>query len=100
MDSKQITVKIERKPNEVKLKFSGSKISDILLTSIDSNDLKLFFENIFDCIIESKELINFVLEDDGHQDLFHDVSLDIVHQLNSEIIQSENNFSDIFQLFN
>lgn len=98
MESKHIKVKINRSDNEIKMEFIDFEAEDIVLSSDESRDLKSFFDTLFDYIIESRELVQFNLDDEGQQDLFHDVSVDIIQQLNSEIHQSEKNFSEIFEL--
>ena len=98
MDYERMKVKVIRKDKEINLHFEGVSIADILLTEPSNDDLKTFFDQLFDYIILNEKLVTFELDDDGHQDLFHDVSVDIIQHLNSEIKQSENNFTEIISL--
>lgn len=61
------------------------------------NDLKNFFDTIFNHIISKRELIEFELIDDG-TDMFREVDEDVIDQLNSEIKYSENNFKEFLEL--
>lgn len=99
MDYIEIRVKVERDTEEkVNLKFNHQKINDIVLSDKETNDLEAFFDDIFQLIIKENKLINFILENDKKNDLFYDVSNDIIDQLNSEIRQSEDEFSKIIEL--
>lgn len=99
MEFNEIKVKIIRnKEEKIELDFQNERIRSIILSDEPVNDLKAFFNDIFQYIIETKKMINFSLIEDEKTDLFYDVTKDIVAQLNSEIKQSEDNFSKIINL--
>ena len=52
---------------------------------------------IFDYIVEEKKLIKFILEDEK-QDLYNEIVLDVLEQINNEISASKENFEKIFDL--
>lgn len=83
--------------DSVELKFEQNIFNSIVLTDTSTKDLEKFFNEIFDHIINEKEIFEFELKDDGN-DLFSEVAEDIISQLNSEIKHTENDFNEIFQL--
>ncbi|EIE5835689.1 hypothetical protein LDQ30_002962 [Listeria monocytogenes] len=99
-----IEVSIDRnfgtEPKEVALSFDESlQFPRIILSEQATNDLKDFFNTIFDCIIENEKMIEFKLCDEK-SDMFKEVAEDIVTQLNSELKQSEENFEEFIELKN
>lgn len=100
MELTKIMVSINRKtesdPKEVSLSFDGV-LPEIILSDEATNDLKFFFNTIFDCIIAKQKIIEFELQD-SKQDLFQEIAEDIIDQLNSEIKQSEDNFEEFLAL--
>lgn len=67
------------------------------LTTESVEDIKELFKKVFDYIVSEKKIIQFKVED-GINDLFFDVSNDVITQINREIQQSEDNFLKIFSL--
>lgn len=97
MEYKNISVTILRN-EEVSLEFSDLRLDKIIITKEGTDDISKFFNQIFDFIVNNNELIEFKLDDDDYNDLFHDVATDIVNQLNSEVKLSETNFVRIIEL--
>lgn len=93
MEYKEIFVKIVR-DEDVTLSFDSIELKDIYLSRSTTSDLEEFFNSIFEYILLNKVMLRFVLKDDN-KDFFHNVSTDIISQLNSEIKQSEANFEKI-----
>ena len=102
MEYKEMITTITRKEidtetEEVKIIFDDLKKFEINLSVNSVEDLKKFFDIVFDYIVEKKELIKFKLEDDK-QDLYNEIVLDILEQINNEIEVSKENFEKIFNL--
>ncbi|EHM3039068.1 MULTISPECIES: hypothetical protein [Enterococcus] len=102
MESIKIKVSLNREldsdPKKVSLLFdSSSLLPEIILSDDTTNDLKNFFNSIFNYIINNKKIIEFQL-DDGGTDIFKEVADDIITQLNAEIKLSENNFIEFLEL--
>lgn len=102
MESIKIKVSLNREldsdPKKVSLHFdSSSLLPEIILSDDTTNDLKNFFNSIFNYIINNKKIIEFQL-DDGGTDIFKEVADDIITQLNAEIKLSENNFIEFLEL--
>ena len=81
----------------VKLTFEELDEAEIVLTDSKIDDIKDIFNKLFDYIMANKDLVELKLEDDQN-DLYHEVSADIIQQLNSEISQSSGNFKRLWQL--
>ena len=81
----------------VKLTFEELDKTEIVLTDSKIDDIKDIFNKLFDYIMANKDLVELKLEDDQN-DLYHEVSADIIQQLNSEISQSSGNFKRLWQL--
>ncbi len=102
MESVKIQVSLNRQldsdPKKVSLLFdSSSSLPEIILSDDTTNDLKDFFNSIFNYIINNKKIIEFQLDDNG-TDIFKEVADDIITQLNAEIKLSENNFTEFLEL--
>ena len=97
--SKLIKVEIEGGRDEdnssVKLVFKELESSTVDLTDSSINDIKALFDKIFDYMVDNKQLVKFELND-TRNDLYHDVSKDIIDQLNSEIAESRVNIEKIW----
>ena len=87
----------EEEPKKVTLSFENNAFPEIELSEKSTNDLRTFFNAVFDYIITNEKMIVFQLSDKG-TDLFKEVADDIIDQLNSEIKQSEENFEDFIEL--
>ena len=81
----------------VKLTFEELDEAEIVLTDSKIDDIKGIFNKLFDYIMANKNLVELKLEDDQN-DLYHEVAADIIQQLNSEILQSSDNFKKLWQL--
>lgn len=98
LNSKEITVSINRDSEAIKLIFEDMNKLEVNLSNNSVDDIKNLFDEIFDIIIEEKTgLISFKLID-SKNDLFNEVAKDIIDQLNSEILQSETNIEQIRNL--
>lgn len=69
----------------------------IELSNSDVNDIKCFYDKVFEYIISEKSLIEFQLRYEK-SNLFFEVASDIIDHLNDEIKQSEDNFKQIIRL--
>ena len=97
-----INVSINRKRDsdeeEITLVFDESvKLPDIILSKESINDLKYFFDKVFEYIVRHKKMIEFNLVD-KEADLFREVAEDILAQMNAEIKQSESDFEEFLSL--
>ncbi|MDE8042938.1 hypothetical protein PT156_05655 [Erysipelothrix rhusiopathiae] len=97
MEYKKSSARILRNEN-VTLEFNDLNPSGIVLTEGGTTDINNFFNKLFDKIVSENTLFEFVLEKSDSKDLFYDISVDIVNQLNSEIKSSESNFERIIEL--
>ena len=102
MEYKEMITTITRKEidtetEEVKIVFNDLEKFEINLSENNVEDLKKFFDIIFDYIVEEKKLIKFILEDEK-QDLYNEIVLDVLEQINNEISVSKENFEKIFDL--
>ena len=99
MEYRIIKLIIERNESEETVKLIVAELSnlEVTLTNSRTEDLEKLFNEIFDEIISTKQMIEFQL-DDEKKDLFHEVVVDIVLSLNTEIKSSEDNFVDIIKL--
>lgn len=92
----------ENKEGESKtVYFVVEELDSLKINLSDSNveDIKDFFDRVFEYILLNKNLIEFKLEYE-RSNLFIEVANDIVEYLNEEIIQSKNNFIKIIELEN
>ena len=71
----------------------------IELSDSDVNDIKSFYDKVFEYIISEKKLIEFQLKYEK-SNLFFEVANDIIDHLNDEIKQSKDNFKEIIRLTN
>ena len=96
-----VMVKIEGdrddEKSSVKLVFKELKGAEVDLTNTSIDDVKMLFDRVFDYMVDKKQLVKFKL-DDTKNDLYHDVSKDIIDQLNSEIAESKDNIEKIWAL--
>jgi|GEM_PF-1079542 hypothetical protein len=102
MEYKEIITTITREEKdsgteEIKIIFNDLEKFEINLSENNVEDLKKFFDIIFDYIVEEKKLIKFILEDEK-QDLYNEIVLDVLEQINNEISVSKENFEKIFDL--
>ena len=103
MEYKEIITTITREEKdsgteEIRIIFNDLEKFEINLSENNVEDLKKFFDIIFDYIVEEKKLIKFTLEDEK-QDLYNEIVLDVLEQINNEISASKENFEKIFNLF-
>lgn len=99
---KVIKVTIERDKDEaesgkVKLKFVDLDNTQVDLTDSNIDDIKELFNAIFIYMVDNRQILKFEI-DDSKNDLFFDVSKDIINQLNSEIAESKNDLERIWSL--
>ena len=97
MEYRDIKVEIERSDEQVALVIQEWGQLKIILTNDSVDDIEIWFNTIFDKIVEERESVKFVLEDNNN-DLYHEVVDDIISQMNSEIKQSENDFDRIIEI--
>jgi hypothetical protein len=102
MEYKEIITTITREEKdsgteEIRIIFNDLEKFEINLSENNVEDLKKFFDIIFDYIVEEKKLIKFTLEDEK-QDLYNEIVLDVLEQINNEISASKENFEKIFDL--
>ena len=94
--------------NELQVRLVKSEEGNLILKSDEldciinleetqADDLKIFFDNIFEYIVENGKLIKFTLEP-SEERLFQNVSRDLIEQVNAEIRDSEDNFNQILEL--
>lgn len=99
MEFNNLKITISRSDDKVELVFNELDNLSVNLSDSGVEDVKQLFDKVFDYIIADEKLIQFTLED-NEEDLFHEVSKDIIVQLNAEIKQSEENFEKIIVLNN
>ena len=102
MEYKEIITTITREEKdsgteEIRIIFNDLEKFEINLSENNVEDLKKFFDIIFDYIVEEKKLIKFTLEDEK-QDLYNEIVLDVLEQINNEMSASKENFEKIFDL--
>ncbi len=81
----------------VKLVFNLLNNIEVNLTDSSVTDIKNVFDATFEYINENQKLIEFEL-DDNKDDLFNQVSSDIIEQINTEILEAKQNFTRIWEL--
>ncbi|MFZ8207317.1 hypothetical protein ACO1JF_14345, partial [Staphylococcus aureus] len=69
----------------------------INLSDEDVKDIQKLYNEIFDYVVQYKKLPQFNLND-SKNDLFHEVSMDIIKSLNNEIDNSKKDFERIIEL--
>ncbi|MDQ0300539.1 hypothetical protein J2S78_003007 [Salibacterium salarium] len=69
----------------------------ISLSDENINDIKKFYDRVFEYIISEKKLIEFQLRCEKNN-LYSEVASDIIDHLNNEIKQSQENFEQIISL--
>ena len=101
MESIIMKFKVDRSENNETVKFLIPDLENSSVNITDSNtqDIENLFNLIFQEVIKRKKLIEFEL-DDLNNDLFNEVANDIVMQINSEIKNSESDFTKIIELDN
>lgn len=101
MESIIMKFKVDRSENNETVKFLIPDLenSSVNLTDSNTQDIENLFNLIFQEVIKRKKLIEFEL-DDSNNDLFNEVANDIVMQINSEIKNSESDFTKIIELDN
>ena len=72
--------------NELQVRLVKSEEGNLILKS-----------DIFEYIVENGKLIKFTLEP-SEEELFQNVSRDLIEQVNAEIRDSEDNFNQILEL--
>jgi hypothetical protein len=83
--------------NVISLVFEELDKLEVNLSDSGVDDIKKLFDVVFDYIVNKRKLITFTL-DDSDNDLYTQISQDIIDQLNSEIKESESNFQKIWEL--
>lgn len=97
-----IEVTIDRGESEdentpVTLAFSDFDNLKLFLSDSSVDDIKNLFDTTFEYISTHKQMVEFTLND-AENDLFNQISNDILEQLNAEIKEAEDNFSKIWNL--
>lgn len=69
----------------------------INLSNSETVDIEQFFNKIFKWVIANKRLINFYTNDEEN-DLYNEITKELISQLNNEIKQSENDFDAIIEV--
>lgn len=101
MEIINVTVQIQREEKSgekvVKVCFDEPKDTYLILTNQKSDDVEKLFNNVFNWIIDEKKLLKFVLED-NENDLFKEIVDEIIKDLNSEILQSQDQFMEVIEV--
>ncbi|OAO31597.1 hypothetical protein AXY40_11365 [Staphylococcus saprophyticus] len=92
-----ISLSILRKEKSTSLVFNTPLELTISLSNEDVQDIQKLYNEIFDYVIQYKKLPEFNLSD-SKNDLFHEVSIDIIQSLNNEIDNSKKDFERIIEL--
>lgn len=104
MEYREIELRLERKTdkegNEESIVLFSEESQNLMINLSEESieDIKIFFNAIFDYIVSNEKLVRFKFEDSGSDDLYHRVSNDIVNQINSEISSSEDDLQKIIEL--
>ncbi|WIK67064.1 hypothetical protein [Globicatella sanguinis] len=85
---------------EVFLKSDEKLLFSVNLSSSDTNDIKQFFDNIFDYVVSNEKLIEFNLINMRETDLYTNVAQSLINQINSEIKISARNFEALIRIRN
>ncbi|HMS23655.1 MAG TPA: hypothetical protein PKB09_02510 [Candidatus Saccharibacteria bacterium] len=105
LETKKILVKIKRQSQgeedeAVQLvfeKIDDNKDVEVDLSDSGVDDIKKLFDSVFTLINDSKQLLEFQLSD-AENDLYFQVSQEVVSQLNTEVQESEAHFREIWNL--
>lgn len=92
-----ISLSISREDNGTSLIFNTPLELTINLSDEDVKDIQKLYNEIFDYVVQYKKLPQFNLND-FKNDLFHEVSMDIIKSLNNEIDNSKKDFERIIEL--
>ncbi|MCG2476958.1 hypothetical protein [Staphylococcus epidermidis] len=92
-----ISLSISREDNGTSLIFNTPLELTINLSDEDVKDIQKLYNEIFDYVVQYKKLPQFNLND-SKNDLFHEVSMDIIKSLNNEIDNSKKDFERIIEL--
>ena len=92
-----ISLSISREDNGTSLVFNTPLELTINLSDEDVKDIHKLYNEIFDYVVQYKKLPQFNLND-SKNDLFHEVSMDIIKSLNNEIDNSKKDFERIIEL--
>ena len=92
-----ISLSILREDDSTSLVFNTPLELTISLSNEDVKDIQKLYNEIFDYVIQYKKLPQFNLND-SKNDLFHEVSIDIMQSLNNEIGNSKKDFERIIEL--
>ena len=94
-----VTTLIEVSENTIYLSFDGFT-NRIHLTTENTDDLKNFYNELFDKTLSDQILFRFVYNPDERTDLFSDVTSELIEQLNNEISSSASSFTEIQAFLN
>ena len=92
-----ISLSISREDNGTSLVFNTPLELTINLSDEDVKDIQKLYNEIFDYVVQYKKLPQFNLND-SKNDLFHEVSMDIIKSLNNEIKKKKKDFERIIEL--
>ncbi|EOD7529170.1 hypothetical protein ACJQ8U_002649 [Staphylococcus aureus] len=92
-----ISLSISREDNGTSLVFNTPLELTINLSDEDVKDIQKLYNEIFYYVVQYKKLPQFNLND-SKNDLFHEVSMDIIKSLNNEIDNSKKDFERIIEL--
>ncbi|MCD0565476.1 hypothetical protein I5C22_12875 [Staphylococcus aureus] len=92
-----LSLSISREDNGTSLVFNTPLELTINLSDEDVKDIQKLYNEIFDYVVQYKKLPQFNLND-SKNDLFHEVSMDIIKSLNNEIDNSKKDFERIIEL--
>ncbi|OGL22731.1 hypothetical protein A2707_02330 [Candidatus Saccharibacteria bacterium RIFCSPHIGHO2_01_FULL_45_15] len=81
----------------IKLTFDDLDHISVNLSDSSVDDIKTVFDATFEYINTNQKLIEFEL-DDTTDDLFNQVSKDIIEQINREVLEARQNFTKIWDL--
>lgn len=92
-----ISLSILREEESTSLVFNTPLELTISLSNENVQDIQKLYNEIFDYIIHYKKLPKFSLSD-SKNDLFREVSIDIIQSLNNEIDNSRKDLERIIEL--
>ncbi len=98
LNYKEIEVIIDRDDDD-KCALVFPEINNTRINLADSrvDDIEKLFNNLFSWIIDNSMLIKLFTRDET-KDLYNEVTLEMIDQLNAEIKQSENDFYAIIEI--
>ncbi|UBH13518.1 hypothetical protein [Macrococcus armenti] len=94
-----INVEILENSEEVYLQFSNGLDNKIILSSDEHEDLKRFFDDLFEFILTQKKVVKFEIIE-SEKTLYFKTANDIVIYLNREVEESIENFVKILEYSN